>query len=108
MYIHRTEGPHDSTEGRTIAARSRSSIFSWLSVGALALATSIAARADNNSYAAMLQNNAMWQANLTKQMINLGGVAHVRLRRPRGAGALPAALSTAARYGWPRAARTAG
>jgi len=73
MYIHRTEGPHDSTEGRTITARSRLSIFSWLSVGALALATAIAARADNNSYAAMLQNNATWQANLTKQMINLGG-----------------------------------
>ncbi len=73
MFIHRTGGRHDSTEGRTIATRSRSSIFSWLSVGALALATSIAARADNNSYAVMLQNNAMWQANLTKQMINLGG-----------------------------------
>jgi Family of unknown function (DUF6683) len=73
MYIHRTDGPHDSTEARTIATRSRSSILSWLSVGAVALATSIAARADNNSYAVMLQNNAMWQANLTKQMINLGG-----------------------------------
>jgi hypothetical protein len=28
---------------------------------------------NNNSYATMLQHNAMWQANLTKQMINLGG-----------------------------------
>ena len=73
MYIHRTDGRHASTEGRTVATRSRTSIFSWLSVGALALATSIAARGDNNSYAVMLQNNAMWQANLTKQMINLGG-----------------------------------
>lgn len=73
MGIHRTEGPHDPSEGRTIAETSRSSIFQLLLVGAFALATSVPARADNNSYAVMLQNNAMWQANLTKQMINLGG-----------------------------------
>ena len=49
-----------------------SSILRMLSVAAVALATSVAARADN-SYATMLQNNAMRQANLTQQMINLGG-----------------------------------
>jgi hypothetical protein len=48
------------------------SIFRKLSVTALALATPFAALADN-SYATMLQNNAMRQANLTQQMINLGG-----------------------------------
>lgn len=63
MVIHRTRA---------------STIFRWLAVGPLALATSIAARADN-SYATMLQNNAMRQANLTQQMINLGG-------RPTGSG----------------------
>ncbi|MBV9889856.1 MAG: hypothetical protein JO090_03095, partial [Rhizobacter sp.] len=47
------------------------SIFRWLSVGAVALVTSMAAHADD-SYATMLQNNAMRQANLTQQMINLG------------------------------------
>jgi len=41
-----------------------SSTFRWLSVGALAIATSTAARADN-PYATMLQNNAMRQADLT-------------------------------------------
>ena len=45
----------------------------------LVLAAPVAARADTNSYAVMLQNNAMWQANLTQQMINLGG-------RPIGSG----------------------
>ena len=52
--------------------RDGSSISRLLSVALLALATSFAARADN-SYATMLQNNAMRQANLTQQMINLGG-----------------------------------
>ncbi len=42
-------------------------------LAALAFAASTGAVAQNNSYATMLQNNAMWQANLTKQMINLGG-----------------------------------
>jgi hypothetical protein len=55
-----------------------STTFRWLAVGALAIATSTAARADN-SYATMLQNNAMRQADLTQQMINLGG-------RPLGSG----------------------
>ncbi len=41
--------------------------LSWL----LCLAPCIALA--DNSYAITLQNNAMWQANLTKQMINLGG-----------------------------------
>ena len=49
------------------------SIFRSLSVAAIALATSLAAPADTNSYATMLQNNAVRQANLTQQMINLGG-----------------------------------
>jgi hypothetical protein len=45
-----------------------------LSLAALLLLTPPASLAQtNNSYATMLQNNAMWQANLTKQMINLGG-----------------------------------
>jgi hypothetical protein len=44
-----------------------------ISLAALTLATSTGVLAQNNSYATMLQNNAMWQANLTKQMINLGG-----------------------------------
>jgi hypothetical protein len=48
------------------------SVFESLAAGAVALATSFVARADN-SYATMLQNNAMWQSNLTRQMINLGG-----------------------------------
>lgn len=48
-------------------------IFRSLSVAAIALATSLAALADTNSYATMLQNNAVRQANLTQQMINLGG-----------------------------------
>jgi hypothetical protein len=43
-------------------------------LAALAFAASTGAIAqNNNSYATMLQNNGMWQANLTKQMINLGG-----------------------------------
>jgi len=44
-----------------------------LLLAALTLATSTGVLAQNNSYATMLQNNGMWQANLTKQMINLGG-----------------------------------
>jgi len=59
-----------------------------LPIVSLALAASVAARADNNSYAVMLQNNAMWQANLTKQMINLGG-------RPIGSGGSAAAAAPA-------------
>jgi hypothetical protein len=61
---------------------------SWIFI-ALALATPIAARADN-PYATMLQNNAMRQANLTQQMIDLGG-------RPIGSGgaAAPAGRSPA-------------
>jgi hypothetical protein len=66
-------GGHDLNEGVLRAATSRASIVRLLSAGAFALATSIAAQADTNSYAVMLQNTAMWQANLTKQMINLGG-----------------------------------
>jgi len=77
MYIHRADGP-SASEGRRFAAASRSMVFRLLSVGAIALAPPIAARADN-SYATMLQNNAMMQSNLTQQMINLGG-------RPLGAG----------------------
>ena len=57
-----------------------SSIFRWLSVAAVVFATPIAARADTSSYTTMLQNNAMRQANLTQQMINLGGA-------PLGSGA---------------------
>jgi hypothetical protein len=55
-------------------------VLFWKSLGsklillaALTLATSPGALAQNNSYATMLQNNAMRQANLTQQMINLGG-----------------------------------
>jgi hypothetical protein len=73
MYIQRRNGALDSSDGRALTAMTRPSIPAWLAVGVLALATMIAARADTNSYAVMLQNNAMWQANLTKQMINLGG-----------------------------------
>lgn len=58
MDIHRPDG---------------SSIARLLSLAALALATPIAALADTSSYTTMLQNNAMRQANLTQQMINLGG-----------------------------------
>jgi hypothetical protein len=39
----------------------------------LTVATSTGVWAQNNSYATMLQNNAVRQANLTQQMINLGG-----------------------------------
>jgi hypothetical protein len=42
-------------------------------LAALTLATSTGVWAQNNSYATMLQNNAIRQANLTQQMINLGG-----------------------------------
>jgi len=49
------------------------SMFPCLSIGALALAMAFAAHADTNVYSTMLQNNAMRQANLTQQMINLGG-----------------------------------
>jgi len=49
------------------------SMFRLLSIGALALAMGFAAHADTNAYSTMLQNNAMRQANLTQQMINLGG-----------------------------------
>lgn len=45
----------------------RLAMISWV----LGLASGAAAQ--DNSYAITLQNNAMWQANLTKQMINLGG-----------------------------------
>ena len=69
MDAQRTEGP---VECRMTHARSTWSICALLSVAAMALVASIAARADN-SYSVMLQNTAMWQANLTKQMINLGG-----------------------------------
>jgi hypothetical protein len=44
------------------------------SLAALLLMTPpVALAQNNNSYATMLQNTGMWQANLTKQMINLGG-----------------------------------
>ena len=48
------------------------SMFGPGSIGALALAMALPAHADNNAYSTMLQNNAMRQANLTQQMINLG------------------------------------
>jgi len=53
--------------------RNHRSMFPLLSIGALALAMAFSAHADSNAYSAMLQNNAMRQANLTQQMINLGG-----------------------------------
>jgi hypothetical protein len=87
MRIRRTNGPQHPSEGRTLPRRSRSRL-ELLSFGAL-LATSVAVRADTNSYAVMLQNNATMQANLTKQMINLGGT------RIGGSGASTAPASPA-------------
>jgi len=76
MSVHRASGAARPERRTSIA---RSAVCRPLSVAALALATSIATHADTGSYTAMLQNNAMRQANLTQQMINLGG-------RPIGAG----------------------
>ncbi|MEP6739604.1 MAG: hypothetical protein ABJA61_04455 [Caldimonas sp.] len=49
-------------------------LFKLLSLAALTLVAPAGVFAQNNSFATMIQNNGMWQANLTKQMINLGGV----------------------------------
>jgi len=47
------------------------------------------ALAQDNSYAVTLQNNAMWGANLTKQMINLGGTPTTGGGHPSPASCMP-------------------
>ena len=47
--------------------------FTLIALGALMLVASVGVFAQDNSFATTIQNNAMWQSNLTKQMINLGG-----------------------------------
>jgi hypothetical protein len=54
----------------------------------IACLVSWGARAQDNSFAITLQNNAMWQANLTKQMINLGG-AYTAGGAPTAASCMP-------------------
>ena len=54
----------------------------------IACLASWGAHAQDNSFAITLQNNAMWQANLTKQMINLGG-AYTAGGAPTAASCMP-------------------
>jgi hypothetical protein len=57
---------------RIKAVRRKSCSSRLLSLAALALVIPIGAFAQDNSFATAIQNNGMWQSNLTKQMINLG------------------------------------
>ena len=55
-------------------SRARTSLSArLLCLAALATAPATGVLAQNNSFATMIQNNAIWQSNLTQQMINLGG-----------------------------------
>jgi hypothetical protein len=64
-------------------ARGPAAFLPWLA--ALMVAAPVCAFAQNNSFATVIQNNATMQANLTRQMINLGGAT-----AGSGAGTSPA------------------